>query len=37
VIDLTALVECLSHDYLPEDVTIEVIQLIRATLKECAV
>ena len=36
VIDLTALVECLSHDYLPEDVTEEIIQLIQSTLAECA-
>ncbi len=37
VMDLTALVECLSHDYLPDDVTEEIIQLIQATLDECAV
>jgi len=36
VIDLTALVECLSHDYLPEDVTAEIVQLIQSTLAECA-
>lgn len=36
VIDLTALVECLSHDYLPEDATAEIIQLIQSTLAECA-
>lgn len=35
VIDLTALVECLSHDYLPDDVTAEIIQLIQSTLDEC--
>ena len=35
VIDLTALVEVLSHDYLPEDVTAEIIQLIQSTLNEC--
>jgi aminoglycoside phosphotransferase (APT) family kinase protein len=35
VIDLTALVECLSHDYLPDDVVSEIIQLIKQTLIEC--
>jgi aminoglycoside phosphotransferase (APT) family kinase protein len=35
VIDLTALVECLTHDYLPPDVEIELLDLIRATLNEC--
>ena len=35
VIDLTALVECLSHDYLPDDVTAEILQLIHSTLNEC--
>ena len=35
VIDLTALVECLSHDYLPEDVVSEIMGLINATLAEC--
>jgi aminoglycoside phosphotransferase (APT) family kinase protein len=35
VMDLTALVECLSHDYLPDDVTAEIIQLIQCTLDEC--
>ena len=35
VIDLTALAELLSHDYLPEDVTTEIIQLIQSTLNEC--
>jgi len=35
VIDLTALVECLSHDYLPNDVTAEILQLIHSTLNEC--
>jgi aminoglycoside phosphotransferase (APT) family kinase protein len=35
VIDLTALVECLGHDYLPDDVTAEIIQLIQSTLDEC--
>jgi fructokinase len=35
VIDLTALVECLSHDYLPDDVAEEIIQLIDATVIEC--
>ena len=35
VIDLTALVECLSHDYLPDDVVSEIIHLIKQTLIEC--
>ena len=35
VIDVTALVECLSHDYLPDDVVSEIIQLIKQTLLEC--
>ena len=37
VIDLTALVECLSHDYLPDDVVSEIIGLIDSTLHECSV
>ena len=35
VIDLTALVECLSHAYLPDDVVSEIIHLIKQTLIEC--
>ena len=37
VIDLTALVECLRHDYLPDDVADEIIGLINSTLNECQV
>ena len=37
VIDLTALVECLSHDYLPDDVVSEIIDLINSTLTDCHV
>ena len=33
VLDLTALVECLTHDRLPEDVADEILQLIDSTLK----
>jgi len=33
VIDLTGLVECLTHDRLPEDVAGEILQLIHSTLK----
>lgn len=33
VIDLTGLVECLTHDGLPEDVAAEILQLIDSTLK----
>jgi aminoglycoside phosphotransferase (APT) family kinase protein len=35
VIDLTALVECLSHDYLPDDVVSEILTLINSTLDDC--
>lgn len=35
VIDLTALVECLTHDYLPDDVANEIIGLINSTLDDC--
>ena len=34
VLDLTGLVECLTHDYLPDDVAAEILQLINATLKQ---
>ena len=37
VIDLTALVECLSHEYLPADVVNEILTLINATLDNCRV
>ena len=37
ILDLTALVECLSHDYLPADVANEIIGLINSTLDECQV
>jgi aminoglycoside phosphotransferase (APT) family kinase protein len=35
VIDLTALVDCLTHEYLPDDVAAEIVQLINSTLDEC--
>jgi aminoglycoside phosphotransferase (APT) family kinase protein len=35
VIDLTGLVECLTHEKLPPQVETELLQLIRATLTEC--
>lgn len=35
VIDLTALVELLTHPYLPDDVASEILELIHATLNEC--
>lgn len=36
VLDLTGLVECLTHDHLPEDIAGEILQLINATLKRVA-
>lgn len=35
VLDLTALVECLTHDRLPEDIADEILQLIDSTLRSC--
>ena len=35
ILDLTALVEMLTHDYLPDDVASEIIELIDSTMKEC--
>lgn len=35
VLDLTGLVECLTHEDLPDDVAIEILQLIDSTLKSC--
>jgi aminoglycoside phosphotransferase (APT) family kinase protein len=35
VIDVTALVECLTHEYLPDDVVSEILGLISETLREC--
>ena len=35
VLDLTALVECLTHDFLPDDVADEILQLIESTLETC--
>ena len=34
VLDLTALVECLTHDHLPEDVAGEILGLINSTLRD---
>ena len=36
VLDLTALVECLTHDRLPADIADEILQLINATLNQVA-
>ena len=33
MLDLTGLVECLTHDHLPDDVADEILQLINSTLK----
>jgi aminoglycoside phosphotransferase (APT) family kinase protein len=35
VIDLTALVELLTHDYLPDDIASEILELIDSTLDQC--
>ena len=35
VVDLTGLVECLTHDRLPDDVVSEILQLINSTLETC--
>lgn len=35
VIDLTGLVECLTHEYVPDDVAAEILGLIHATLADC--
>ena len=35
VLDLTGLVECLTHDYIPDDVACEILQLIESTLESC--
>lgn len=35
LIDLTALVELLTHPYLPDDVALEILGLIEMTLEEC--
>jgi aminoglycoside phosphotransferase (APT) family kinase protein len=37
ILDLGALVECLTHNYLPDDVANEIIGLINSTLDECKV
>ena len=37
VMDLTALVECLNHDYLPNDVLVEILDLILSTVDECQI
>ena len=34
VMDLTALVECLTHDYLPDDVVTEILGLIHSTVED---
>ncbi len=36
VVDLTGLVECLIHDYVPDDVVEEIRGLIRSTIEDCA-
>ena len=35
VLDLTGLVHCLTHRQLPDDVTCEILQLIKSTLESC--
>ena len=35
VVDLTGLVHCLTHRQLPDDVTREILQLIKSTLESC--
>jgi aminoglycoside phosphotransferase (APT) family kinase protein len=35
VLDLTGLVHCLTHHQLPDDVTREILQLIKSTLESC--
>jgi len=35
VVDLTGLVECLTHDYIPDDVACEILQLVESTLESC--
>ena len=35
VVDLTGLVECLTHDWVPDEVASEILQLIRSTLESC--
>ena len=35
VVDLTGLVHCLTHQQLPDDVTCEILQLIKSTLESC--
>ena len=35
VLDLTGLVHCLTHNHLPDDVTSEILQLIKSTLETC--
>jgi aminoglycoside phosphotransferase (APT) family kinase protein len=35
VVDLTGLVECLTHDHIPDDVVCEILQLIKSTLESC--
>jgi aminoglycoside phosphotransferase (APT) family kinase protein len=37
ILDLTALVECLSHDYLSEEFVAEIVGLINSTLDECQI
>jgi len=36
VVDLTGLVECLTHERLPDEVAIEILELIHSTLGSCA-
>lgn len=37
VLDLTGLVHCLTHHQLPDDITAEILQLIKSTLENCKV
>ena len=36
VVDLTGLVECLTHECLPDEVAIEILELINSTLESCS-
>lgn len=35
VVDLTALVECMTHEQLPDEVAVEILELIKSTVASC--
>ncbi|HEX6650469.1 MAG TPA: aminoglycoside phosphotransferase family protein [Pyrinomonadaceae bacterium] len=37
VVDLTALVECMTHEQLPDEVAVEILELIKSTVASCEV